>query len=1371
MDNDEYLLENIDFRGNEEILKKYSSLNKQDPYSSSGFFQRLFVTWALNIVKLSNYLSLKPQYFGHLPQKFESKHYYEEFKNVWFNKNYKNRKYLPLIQAGFVSNKLYAIFAIIGDISISMTDIIRVSLFREIMSRFSHNNCYGIYKYFSQTQMVFLYILNRIVRTLCFRKCYEYETILRYRLTSQYQCLIFEKLLKVSPSSTGPRADNGQIFNFIQVDAYQLNKLMNLTPDLIFVPFQIFLFSLMLFGLLGWIYFIGITILIAFILANMFFQKKIKELSKKNMQFKDKRMKITSETFNNIKILKLYSWENAFKNKIKEAREEELLNMENNYKIENINSMIQWFGPLCSSLISFGLFQYFKGDFKIEDIFTSLNIFQKIQSPLKYIPRLLNNFYETVIATERIEKFLRQDEINPNNLIKNTSENNIKIKIENGNFSWGLPPSEASEEKQKSSKEIDLQSKTKRKKEQNIKNKKEKKIYQEIELTEKITIPDEENTENTNTNNDDSEYLKLEQNDTLDETENININDKKNNIISISDNNTLKPVLKNINIEIFKGEFVCIIGEVGSGKSSLFHSILNCLIPISNSSKIYVNDSIGYTSQIPWIQNKTIRDNILFYNKYDKEKYNKILDITCLKADLKILEAGDLTEIGEKGVNLSGGQKTRISLARALYSDKEIYIFDDPLSSLDVDVGMEIMKKCILDYLKDKTVIVSTNALQYLEYCDKIIYMKEGEIAWVGKYEEIIKKDFFIYLYEKYLKEKNKNNIKEEQNPKKENYDNNKSMNKGIVKRITKDEEIEKKIKMSLISSLISNIGGNKALISIIFFVITIQIFKMQSDIWLGYWSSHQTKENKTRNYLIYAFLCLCSFTFNYCLLNTKLKSTLIVSKRVHDLMINNLILAPISSYHETVPKGQIFNRLTKDLNNVDTESVDQVEELINVILSFTLSVSLCSYYQPYCLFLCPILFYLGQKWTQFNSKCFRELYRIEGIVRAPLLNIINEAIPGTIIIRVFECQKEFIDKYFKSIDENFKIRIILNGVNNLYDLILDSLSAILASCILIFCLIYKDKFEATQIGLLIINYENIHVKMISGLHTLRSFKNTLVEYERCMELVEIPKEKSVIKKLDGGNFDKNSENWLKNGKIEFKNFSVKYRKDTELVLKNINILINPGEKIGIVGRTGSGKSTITLCLFRLLEAFEGEIYIDDIDISGIPLEILRKNITIIPQDPVLISGTLRFNIDPFNYYTDNNIIEVLKKINFECIIKENPLGLEQIIAEEGANLSVGERQLICIARAILRNSKIIVMDEATASIDYKTEEIIQNCINEVLNKSTIITIAHRIKTILKYDRIISLDNGEIKEFDTPENLLKNKEGIFYNLYYKSNLK
>jgi ABC-type multidrug transport system fused ATPase/permease subunit len=288
---------------------------------------------------------------------------------------------------------------------------------------------------------------------------------------------------------------------------------------------------------------------------------------------------------------------------------------------------------------------------------------------------------------------------------------------------------------------------------------------------------------------------------------------------------------------------------------------------------------------------------------------------------------------------------------------------------------------------------------------------------------------------------------------------------------------------------------------------------------------------------------------------------------------------------------------------------------------------------------------------------------------------------------------------------------------------------------------------------------------LIRGLHTLTWYENSMIGYERCVEYTKCPSEAPLKKPLDDS-----LSNWPSKGKIEFLNFSVKYRPDTEIVLKNLSFVINGNEKVGIVGRTGSGKSTITLCLFRILEATEGRIMIDDVDISSIGLDKLRKNLTIIPQDPALIEGSLRYNIDPLDKYSDTDILKVMEKIGFDYIVKRSNEGLYQEIAEGGSNLSVGEKQLICITRAILRKSKIIIMDEATASIDYKTEEMIQKAITELLNDSTFITIAHRIKTIINYDRIISLDNGQIVDFDTPKNLLNKKDSLFYELYSKSAL-
>ena len=311
--------------------------------------------------------------------------------------------------------------------------------------------------------------------------------------------------------------------------------------------------------------------------------------------------------------------------------------------------------------------------------------------------------------------------------------------------------------------------------------------------------------------------------------------------------------------------------------------------------------------------------------------------------------------------------------------------------------------------------------------------------------------------------------------------------------------------------------------------------------------------------------------------------------------------------------------------------------------------------------------------------------------------------------------------------------------------------------------LTHKNKFTPKIIGIILTYSLVLQEDIIEFLSSFSNFENTMTKMERSLSYTKIKSERP--QQLTS---DLNLRDWPSKGEIRFENFNVKYRNDTEIVLKDINFHLKPGEHLGVVGRTGSGKSTISLCLFRILEAYSGKIYIDGVDISKVGLQKLRESITIIPQDSTLMDGTLRYNIDPIKAYSDNEIMHVMKKIGFDYILKQNKDGLDQKISENGSNLSIGEKQLICITRAILRKSKIIVLDEATASIDYKTEEIIQKALNEILSSSTMISIAHRIKTVINADKILVLENGEIIEFDTPENLLNNKKSYFYDFYSKS---
>jgi ATP-binding cassette subfamily C (CFTR/MRP) protein 1 len=375
----------------------------------------------------------------------------------------------------------------------------------------------------------------------------------------------------------------------------------------------------------------------------------------------------------------------------------------------------------------------------------------------------------------------------------------------------------------------------------------------------------------------------------------------------------------------------------------------------------------------------------------------------------------------------------------------------------------------------------------------------------------------------------------------------------------------------------------------------------------------------------------------------------------------------------------------------------------------------------------------------------------------------VNETIPGTATIRAYNLQDKYIEIFQNKVDEHYKLLYYINGTGQWYLLCLNLLSMIFLTYMVVMTLMHKTKFTPRIIGVILTYSLILQEDMIEFLSSFSNFENTMTKMERSLSYTKI-----ISERPQSFTSDLALRDWPSKGEVLFENYNVKYRNDTEMVLKNINFHLNPGEHLGIVGRTGSGKSTISLCLFRILEAFSGKIYIDGVDISKVGLKKLRESITIIPQDSTLMDGTLRYNIDPLSFYTDIEIKDVMKKIGFDYILNLNKGGLDQKISENGSNLSIGEKQLICITRAILRKSKIIVLDEATASIDYKTEEIIQKAVNEILKGSTKISIAHRIKTVMNADKILVLENGEIIEFDTPNNLLDNKKSFFYDFYSKS---
>ena len=430
---------------------------------------------------------------------------------------------------------------------------------------------------------------------------------------------------------------------------------------------------------------------------------------------------------------------------------------------------------------------------------------------------------------------------------------------------------------------------------------------------------------------------------------------------------------------------------------------------------------------------------------------------------------------------------------------------------------------------------------------------------------------------------------------------------------------------------------------------------------------------------------------------------------------------------------------------------------------SFFGAIAVCGLYEYQSLFIIPLFLILSWILSRYYMNCSRELNRLEGISNSPILNMINEAISGKITIRAFSYQGLYIKNFQKRIDQNYLIKFYINSIFQWYIFCLNFLEFVFLSCLIGISLLYKEKFDTKTIGLLLTYSIVIQEDLIEFLSSLSNFENTMTNMERCLSYTKIISERPQILKCDRGLC-----NWPSKGEIIFDNLCAKYRTDTEIVLKNISVSIHAGEHIGLVGRTGCGKSTLALCLFRLIEPYSGKIYIDDVDITSIGLKKLRENLTIITQESTILDGTLRYNFDPRGEHSDKEIYKVLKKIGFDEFVKKKKFKLSHTISENGSNLSIGEKQLICITRAILRKSKIVILDEATSNIDFKHEEIVQKAIDQLLKNSTLISIAHRIKTVLNSDKILVLENGEVKEFDKPDVLLKDKNSLFSELYTKS---
>ena len=850
-------------------------------------------------------------------------------------------------------------------------------------------------------------------------------------------------------------------------------------------------------------------------------------------------------------------------------------------------------------------------------------------------------------------------------------------------------------------------------------------------------------------------------------------------------------------LNIIKGESCVIIGETGSGKSCLMKSLIDRLIILSKK-EFNIDGTISYASQTPFIINATVKDNILFYSKYNEERYKQVIKYCQLEKDIESLPAGDLTEIGTNGANLSGGQKSRINLARSVYHNADIYLFDDPISSVDSIVYNQILELVLKNFLRNKTIIFASNDIKYTNHFDKVIFIEKEKVKFFGSYKDLEKKDFFesfkmSHLSKNASSKKNKENILDSdsddknsktfsdfKNEETEEFESEKRLRRIVKsqtitekdKRISKgklmvDEEIATgKIGFRVYKVIIEYSGGYIQILFVFIFAIIWQFTIIEGNIYLANWSEKIEINNEDENiyhfmiYTLYGIACIFSLFLKEFLIS---KMNYNLSKNFHDVMLQNVIDAPINKYHDITPFGQIMNKFTIDLDKC-VLFFRHFSATLKFICTLIGSLMVCISSNLYMLFFLPFIFFCGYKISVYYAPAGRDILRIESIDRSPLLSFYSESIQGIDTIKslkYYDIDKLFFKKFSEKILGHFSVFMYKFGTRTLFELSLDLLSVIFVFFLFIYCLIFHQQFNSLMISLLLKYSLSISEDILTMLTHGTELENSFVRVERCESATHLPKE-------NFGNDSKETQNDF-NGDIEMQKVYIKYRDNLDYILKDISLKINFGEKICVVGRTGSGKSTIILALFRLIETNKGKILIKGKNIKDCPLKILRRNLGIVPQEPKIFSGTLKFNLDPLRNYSDFEINNAIREVGLFELMKENGRDirkkLKMKLKEDGGNLSLGEKQLICLARIFLRKNKIVVMDEATSNIDNKTDNLIQNAVDKIFKNSTLITIAHKIPDLNKYNRIMVLDSGHLIEFDTPQNLLKNKKGIFKQLY------
>ncbi|XP_043823939.1 ATP-binding cassette sub-family C member 9 isoform X6 [Dromiciops gliroides] len=1145
--------------------------------------------------------------------------------------------------------------------------------------------------------------------------------------------MIYNKILRLSTSNLSMgEMTLGQINNLVAIETNQLMWFLFLCPNLWAMPVQIIMGVILLYNLLGLSALVGAAVIVLLAPIQYFIATKLAEAQKSTLDYSTERLKKTNEILKGIKLLKLYAWEHIFCKSVEETRMKELTSLKTFALYTSLSIFMNAAIPIAAVLATFVTHAYAnRKHLKPAEAFASLSLFHILVTPLFLLSTVVRFAVKAIISVQKLNEFLLSDEI--------------------GDDSWRSGEGSVAFESCK--KHTGVQTKTINRKQPGRYN-----LDSYEQSTRRIRPA---------------------------ETEDIAIK-VTNGYFSWGSG---LATLSNIDIRIPTGQLTMIVGQVGCGKSSLLLAILGEMQTLEG--KVHWSNrnrySVAYAAQKPWLLNATVEENITFGSPFNKQRYKAVTDACSLQPDIDLLPFGDQTEIGERGINLSGGQRQRICVARALYQNTNIVFLDDPFSALDIHLSDHLMQEGILKFLQEdkRTLVLVTHKLQYLTHADWIIAMKDGNVLREGTLKDIQNKDVELYEHWKTLMNRQDQELEKDMEADQTTLER-KTLRRAMYSREAKaqmededeeeEEEEDEDDNMSTVLRLRTKMPWKtcwRYLTSGGFFFLFLMIFSkllkhsviVAIDYWLATWTSDlngKDRINDYQSYYVAGFTILCGTGIFLCLVTSLTVEWmgLTAAKNLHHNLLNKIILGPIR-FFDTTPLGLILNRFSADTNIIDQHIPPTLESLTRSTLLCLSAIGMISYATPvFLVALVPlgIAFYFIQKYFRVASKDLQEL---DDSTQLPLLCHFSETAEGLTTIRAFRHETRFKQRMLELTDTNNIAYLFLSAANRWLEVRTDYLGAciVLTAAVASIASITETSYSGlVGLGLLyaltITNYLNWVVRNLADLEVqmgavkkVNSFLTMESEnYEGAMDPSQVP------------------EHWPQEGEIKIHDLCVRYENNLKPVLKHVKAYIKPGQKVGICGRTGSGKSSLSLAFFRMVDIFDGKIVIDGIDISKLPLHTLRSRLSIILQDPILFSGSIRFNLDPECKCTDDRLWEALEIAQLKNMVKSLPGGLDAVVTEGGENFSVGQRQLFCLARAFVRKSSILIMDEATASIDMATENILQKVVMTAFADRTVVTIAHRVSSIMDAGLVLVFSEGILVECDSVPNLLAHKNGLFSTL-------